>query len=262
MSTVTMTPSRFGSSISGRQQDYGVAGPSMADTLPTVDFNFEELRQRMAQFTQRFDEFIERGRKRVLEEKNAFRMNVADLEDQQRQKKHAIAELESKSSNHAHTLAKEAQETAEMHDAIRSLTAEREEHTNRRDQLKTEIASTQARIRQKKEAQAAHQRSLDAQARHNMPELRFWETCLGLRMEGTGVEDRLKFVFLGLDSRDADRECWFELQIGGREYEIASMKPRLDREEAAEAQERLNETKELGPFLKAMRSSFAKAVRV
>lgn len=52
----------------------------MADTLPTVDFNFEELRQRMAQFTQRFDEFIERGRKRVLEEKNAFRMNVADLE--------------------------------------------------------------------------------------------------------------------------------------------------------------------------------------
>lgn len=33
----------------------------------------------MAQFTVRFDEFIERGRKRVLEERNAFRMNVADL---------------------------------------------------------------------------------------------------------------------------------------------------------------------------------------
>ena len=52
----------------------------MADQLPTIDFNFDELRQRMAQFTQRFDEFIERGRKKVLEEKNAFRMNVADLE--------------------------------------------------------------------------------------------------------------------------------------------------------------------------------------
>lgn len=52
----------------------------MADQLPTIDFNFDELRQRMTQFTQRFDEFIERGRKKVLEEKNAFRMNVADLE--------------------------------------------------------------------------------------------------------------------------------------------------------------------------------------
>lgn len=51
----------------------------MADTLPTIDFNFNDLRERMAQFTVRFDEFIERGRKRVLEERNAFRMNVADL---------------------------------------------------------------------------------------------------------------------------------------------------------------------------------------
>ena len=148
-----------------------------------------------------------------------------------------------------------------MHEAIRSLTAEREEHTTRRDQLKADIASVQATIRQKKEAQAAHQRSLDAQARHNVPELRFWETCLGLRMEGTGVDDRLKFVFLRLDRRDEDRECWFELQIGGREYEITSVRPRLDGDDVEAAQERLNETKELGPFLKAMRTLFVDAVR-
>ena len=52
----------------------------MADTLPSADFGFNELRERMAQFTVRFDEFIERGRKRVLEERNAFRMNLAELE--------------------------------------------------------------------------------------------------------------------------------------------------------------------------------------
>lgn len=54
--------------------------PSMADSLPTVNFGFEELRDRMAKFTARFDEFIEKGRKRVLEERNAFRMNVAELQ--------------------------------------------------------------------------------------------------------------------------------------------------------------------------------------
>ena len=52
----------------------------MAESLPSIDFGFNDLRERMAQFTLRFDEFIERGRKKVLEERNAFRMNVAELE--------------------------------------------------------------------------------------------------------------------------------------------------------------------------------------
>jgi len=34
----------------------------------------------MARFTARFDDFIEKGRKRVLEERNQFRMNVAELQ--------------------------------------------------------------------------------------------------------------------------------------------------------------------------------------
>jgi len=77
---IPLTPSRFGSSFSGSQAQYGANTVSMADTLPSVDFSFSDLRERMAQFTVRFDEFIERGRKRVLEERNAFRMSVAEIE--------------------------------------------------------------------------------------------------------------------------------------------------------------------------------------
>lgn len=51
----------------------------MADQLPSVNFNFEDLRERMARFTARFDRFIDEGRKRVLEEKNQFRINLAEL---------------------------------------------------------------------------------------------------------------------------------------------------------------------------------------
>ena len=80
MAAIPATPSRFGASISGSQAPYNTDAPSMADTLPSVDFGFNDLRERMTQFTQRFDDFIERGRKRVLEERNAFRMNVAELE--------------------------------------------------------------------------------------------------------------------------------------------------------------------------------------
>ena len=55
-------------------------GPSPADTLPSIDFGFDDLRDRMAKFTAKFDAFIEQGRKRVLEERNQFRVSMAELE--------------------------------------------------------------------------------------------------------------------------------------------------------------------------------------
>ena len=54
--------------------------PSMADSLPSVDFGFYGLRNRMAEFSAKFDASIERGRKRVLEERNQFRINLAELQ--------------------------------------------------------------------------------------------------------------------------------------------------------------------------------------
>jgi kinetochore protein Spc25 len=47
--------------------------------LPSVDFNFDDLRKRMADFTVKFDAFIEQGRKRVLEERNDFRARLGEL---------------------------------------------------------------------------------------------------------------------------------------------------------------------------------------
>jgi kinetochore protein Spc25, fungi type len=168
--------------------------------------------------------------------------------------------LESKSLSHAHALAKEAAETEEMHEAIRVLSAQKEDHLARRDILKAEIAEVQVSIKQRREAQATYQRSLDAQARHNMPELRFWEHCLGLRIEGTGVEDCLRFVYACLDDRNPEKECWFELQMGGREYEVGATNPKLDRDRVDEVEEKLSDSRELGVFLKAMRSLFVQGL--
>jgi len=55
----------------------------MADQLPSINFGFDDLRERMMQFTSRFDDFIEKGRKRVLEERNHFRLNVAEVQGTQ-----------------------------------------------------------------------------------------------------------------------------------------------------------------------------------
>lgn len=56
------------------------ASMGAAETLPSIDFGFDDLRDRMNKFTARFDAFIEQGRKRLLEERNQFRMNVAELQ--------------------------------------------------------------------------------------------------------------------------------------------------------------------------------------
>ena len=134
----------------------------------------------------------------------------------------------------------------------------------RKGRLEPEIADAQVSIKQRREAQAAYQRSLDAQARHNIPELRFWEHCLGLRIEASGfdgTEDQLRFVFVCVDERDEEKECWFELAMGGREYEVAETQPKLEKDRMDEAVERLNEQRELGAFLKAMRVLFVEALK-
>lgn len=73
-------------SIGPGRQTIAPAGPSAADTLPSIDFGFEDLRERMAKFTAKFDAFIEQGRKRVLEERNQFRVNMAELQGMRRRK--------------------------------------------------------------------------------------------------------------------------------------------------------------------------------
>ena len=150
-----------------------------------------------------------------------------------------------------------------MEEAIHALTGQKEDHLARRDRLKEDISSIQSSIRQRRDAQAVHQRALEAQARHNIPELRFWEHCLGLRIEGSdvGVEDQLKFIFMSIDEKDEGKEAWFELRMGSKEYEVVNAKPKLEKERLEEAVERLNETRELGSFLKSMRELFIETLK-
>jgi len=51
---------------------------SMAATLPQINFGFEELKNRMVRFTVRFDDFVEKGRRRILEERNQFAKTIVE----------------------------------------------------------------------------------------------------------------------------------------------------------------------------------------
>ncbi|KAH6850962.1 chromosome segregation protein Spc25-domain-containing protein [Chaetomium sp. MPI-CAGE-AT-0009] len=238
-----------------------IGGPSLADTLPNINFGFDELRDRMAKFTAKFDAFIEQGRKRVLEERNQFHMNVAELQEDQRMKKKDIEILQLKTNTYQQTMGKEAAETREMQAAIAQLTSQRDRQAAARDALKEQIAATQKDIDARLAAQRAHQAQLEAQARFNVPELDFWVTNLCLRIEGAGVEDRLKFVYTHVDEKNWEREAWFELCTGSRDYDVRHCRPKLEREKLEKVLERVNETRELATLLKGMRELFVEAMR-
>ncbi|CAF9913057.1 kinetochore-associated Ndc80 complex subunit spc25 [Imshaugia aleurites] len=235
--------------------------PSMADSLPAITFGFDDLRERMARFTDRFDDFIAKGRKQVLEEHNQFCINVAQLQEDQRMKQKDIEILAQKSSHHAAAVSAQEAETAEMQLAIAAITQQRDSHAQHRDRLRSEIASLNKQIAARRSAQQVHAKEMEAQSRLNVPELDFWETYLGLRIDGAGQVDRLKFVFSNLDERDWEKEAWFELDTERREYRVVGCRPKVEEGEVEACVDRLNESRDLGAFLRGMREIFVKGMK-
>ncbi|KAM3430958.1 hypothetical protein NHJ13734_007523 [Beauveria thailandica] len=251
--------SAFSGSVS--RQTLAPVGPSMVDQLPNINFGFEELRDRMARFTTKFDTYIEQGRKRVLEERNRFRMEVAELQEDQRMKKKDIEIAHINTSTYQQSIEKEETEKQEMEAAIASLSAQRDHHLATRDSLREQIAQTQRDIDAKLAAQRAHAAQQEAQSRFNVPELDFWITNLCLRIEGAGRDDRLKFVYTHVDERNWEREAWFELATGARDYDVRHCRPKLEREAVERVLEKVNESRELVLLLKGMRELFVEAMK-
>ncbi|KAF5985201.1 kinetochore SPC25 [Fusarium coicis] len=252
----------FQSSLSASmRQSMAPVGPSVANQLPNINFGFDDLRDRMAKFTARFDAFIEEGRKRVLEERNQFRMNVAELQEDQRMKKRDIEIIQVKTSTHQQTIEKEEAETREMESAINSLAAQRDNHLATRNSLKAEIAQTQAEIEARLATQREYAQQQQAQSRFNVPELDFWITNLCLKIEGAGHDDRLKFVYTHIDEKDWEREAWFELVTSSRDYDVKHCRPKIEREKVERVLDKLNETRELVVLLKGMRELFVEAMK-
>ncbi|PHH90711.1 hypothetical protein CDD83_2865 [Cordyceps sp. RAO-2017] len=243
------------------RQSLAPVGPSAADSLPSINFGFDDLRERLAKFSVKFDAFIEQGRKRVLEERNQFRMNVAELQEDERMKKKEMEIAQVKTATYQQTLAKEEAETREMEAAIASIAAQRDNQLARRDGLRQQIAQTEAEIEARLAAQRAFAAQQEAQSRFNVPELDFWITNLCLKIEGAGHDDRLKFIYTHLDERNWEREAWFELVTSSRDYDVLHCRPKLERDRVERVLERVNESRELVVLLKGMRELFVEAMK-
>jgi kinetochore protein Spc25 len=193
-----------------------------------------------------------------------------------------ITTLSSTLASHAQLVSRESAEKAEMHAAISSLTTAQQEKAAACARLRTAIATTQRQIDAKRAAQQSYAEKMEAQSRLNGPELAFWEEYLGCRIEGSGREDvvRVVFVFEPGSSKTngsggnregegeegsyygGEREGVFELKVPERGgYEVIFSKPRLEEKRIAACVDRLNESRDIGAFLKGMRGLFGEVLK-
>ena len=251
-------------------------GPSVADSLPSIAFGFDDLRARMSQFTSRFDDFINTGRKDVLEARNQFRINVAEIHEQSHLTQQKLENLAQQSSTHEANIGREAAETAELREAVTNLTNRKEASASVKQRLQAGIREIQSKIEARQQEQRAYDERMEEQRRLNGPELRFWTDNLCMKIEAcnepngrmartnNSSTDRLKIIFTHVDEANWEKECWFELEMSGGAsggYNVGLTKPKLEREEIGRVLELMNTNSNLAKFLAGMRSLFTKATK-
>ncbi|KAI5784574.1 hypothetical protein EDC01DRAFT_662528 [Geopyxis carbonaria] len=190
-----------------------------AITLPSVDLGFDNLRDRMARFTEGFDEFIERGRKRLLEEKNEFARNMAEDKEIQRTLRQNLDTFKEKESQIQEKVEKEDIEVGEAERTIADMKRKKQMRDEHKETLMAQIKETQETIRKRRTVRAAERKALSSQSSRNAPELAFWEDYLGMRIDGAGTADHLKIVYTHILDNDWNREFYFVVSMMHRDYE-------------------------------------------
>ncbi|KAK6535176.1 kinetochore-associated Ndc80 complex subunit spc25 [Orbilia ellipsospora] len=257
--------------------------PNIAAQLPSVNFGFDELKEKMAKFTSAFDEFIEKRREKALEARTNFARDLADLNESQKTVKKNIEHYEheemkiASSTSLAPALSlclfyklinityvdteKEIKETADLEDEISTIKGQKATRQAENETLSSQIREQSVAISKKRAKLLEEKQALASQANHNQPELAFWEDYLGLRIEGAGRLDHVRFIFTCLDESDPEREFEIVVSVESRDYEIIGARPKLDDVTKARCLETLNETRSIAKFLKSVREEFKKSVK-
>jgi kinetochore protein Spc25 len=165
-------------------------------------------------------------------------------------------------------LSREQAEKSEMQGQISKLESHQANQAASRDRLKTAIGQTQRQIDVKLQAQREYSEKIESQSRLNGPELNFWETYLGCRLDGSGDENKIRVCFMFPPAKGGktgeEREAMFEVQVpetGSGRYEVVYMKPKLEPSKVEKIVDRMNTTRDVGTLLKGMRGLYVEALQ-
>lgn len=158
-------------------------------------------------------------------------------------------------------MAREREEALEAERAIASMARNKAAQTEHRNTLLSQIAQVEDLIAKKRALRATERSSLLAHSSLNAPELEFWETYLGMRIESAGVPDHLRVVFSHVVENDWNREFRFVVALGSRDYQVLQCRPKIPDEVLNKVVNRLNESRNITRFWKDMRDAFKEGAR-
>lgn len=241
--------------------------PAMSTTLPELNLNFEALRARMTDFTARFDQFITTSRSAVLESRAAYRLALSQHAEESSNIARQIESQEAKNGEHNKGLAAQQSEAAEMKSKITELEGVRDERRKAVDSLREKLDGMRSKLAGKKAGLRQREMYAGFMRGQNSEELESWELGLGMRIEGTGDQERVRFVFEVPGNRTG-KTVSFELDMSGlapsekeknglasgRGYEVVECAPRVDAARVEKIVERMCDGEQLGSFLGEMRS--------
>lgn len=247
--------------------------PAPAETLPPINFNYAALQETMTAFTRRFDTFLSTSRRRVLDERNSFKGRVAEVGDQSSACERGIVALEEKAKGHGSTLEGQVAERGEMEAQISSLSEERDARVAMVQKLRSQLSGTKGEINTRKAALRKEENYLEGMRGADSRELEFWEGTLGLRIEGAGSDDRVRFCFTGLrpqkwgngwkegmmamqDGGRGEREAHLTLDLSRGSWEVLECRPKLEQEDLEGCLRCVREGEDLRGFLRGVKGLF------
>lgn len=215
----------------------------------------------MNNFKAKFDNILDTRRKALLSERNDYLVTLAEQKEDMKQARQEIELMKQREEAHKRLVEKERREREEFEEEIQRLQKDVHKREEEKEILERKIHDAKRAIEERVQQQRAHAAKVSKMAVHDLPELEFWSTSLGLRIEGAGITDHLKFIFCYVDERDWEREAWFEIITEGSEYQVGGCFPKLEKDRVARVMDRMNERRELGPMLQGMRELFVEAMK-
>ncbi|KAI8928754.1 chromosome segregation protein Spc25-domain-containing protein [Entophlyctis helioformis] len=181
---------------------------------------------------------------------------VKDVKDLAARRNELAAQLESIKSAEADSLQqheRQRKEQTDMEAEIAQLAVAKASRKAELDSLHRQADEMHAEIQSRRQALEDRRRERDDKVAEMTPDLEMYERMLSMRIF-TSKSNIISFVFTHINEMDYDKEYSFELGVSDQLYLLVSCKPMLPNVDRW--MEWLNSTRDLYPFIKAMRRGF------
>ncbi|KAF9921724.1 kinetochore-associated Ndc80 complex subunit spc25 [Linnemannia zychae] len=222
-------------------------------TLPTPQFDSDELLARAATFETEVSNAIQKMKAKIIENTEQWVRETAEAREYDREVREETKIAVAQEAILNKTLQKEKEEAMNMTKTIQQLSATYEEMKQTRALHEAQLEALRKEVKAKREAKIALKKALDEQVLKNKPELASYESFLSLRIVGVKV-DHIGFVFTRISEQDWEREYSITVDVSQHDFAVSDCSPSLP--ELPALLRYLNETRDFYGFLKKARQAF------